>query len=175
MPSTSNIHYLTNGRATVERPLSDGWATVQRARMQCRCRAMQMQSNADAEQSNHNEQPSDDRRRAAAPACVPGFEEFWSAYPAHRRGPKPDARDAWAKHVRADQAGVALQALLGQFAWPEVARENYRFMPHAHRWLKKQRWEDVQAPAENGMPDGPTRSRVNQAWAGRTEAKDVKL
>jgi hypothetical protein len=72
-----------------------------------------------------------------------GFDRFWSLLPAARRKNKADARKAW-DAVRPDAAltETILGALQDQLASPDLAREDFRFFPHPHRWLAKRRWDD---------------------------------
>jgi hypothetical protein len=72
-----------------------------------------------------------------------GFDQFWEAYPKARRQNKADARKEWTA-LAPDVSLVerVLAALEAQKANPRLAKEDFAYFPHAHRWLRKRRWED---------------------------------
>lgn len=76
-----------------------------------------------------------------------GFAEFWTAWPSVRRKAKADALEAWnALHPSLELRHRILAALEGLKATPDWQRDNGRFIPYPHRWLKKARWNDTVTP-----------------------------
>jgi len=99
------------------------------------------------------ESPED--RQSEIDQSLPGFAEFWEAYP--RKCGKPAARDAWRKQVmgrtrkgsvaRGYEAGTAAveDVMLGLRAWAawwEHVSTEYHFLPHPATWLSQRRWEN---------------------------------
>lgn len=97
------------------------------------------------------------------------FEAFWKLYP--RKDAKQDAVVAWTA-LQPDDALVAklMAALREQLTWPDRIKENYRYFPHACRWLKKSRWDD-----ERRTPAVTDRRGIQDVWKGKTEGREVKF
>ncbi len=97
------------------------------------------------------------------------FEVFWQLYP-NKRSREAAAR-AWKKLApSAALAETVLAALADQMVSDEWRREGGRFIPFPAKWLNGKRWED-QLAANETVPD----RHVNDAWASKTEAREVKL
>ena len=68
------------------------------------------------------------------------FEEFWLAYPSHRRGNKKRAFAEW-KKVTADKQFVVGDIKNRVERDQLFTDEQGKFVPHAERWLSGERWE----------------------------------
>jgi len=70
------------------------------------------------------------------------FEQFWIAYPAKRRGSKPKALEKWKKVDR--ETAKALPELVANRRdnCADWAREDFKYVPHAERYLLHERWND---------------------------------
>lgn len=87
-----------------------------------------------------------------------GFDEFWAVWPYHR-GSKAEAKAAWRTATgkaepAAIVAGAARYASDPNLPPPADAR----FVPHAAKWLRQERWNDGPLPARSSGP--ANRSRV---------------
>ena len=92
------------------------------------------------------------------------FDDFWEAWPPHRRIKKADAVKAWRALTPTPALCQAiLAALEAQKQQPEWQREGGRYIPHPHRWLGKRRWEDAPPAAQATLLTPKTES--NQAAA----------
>ena len=78
---------------------------------------------------------------AAPPVLVNGsmqaFDDFWKIYP-NKRGGRADAMIAFAAALKITTAEKICAAVR---LYPFDPKDGFRFNPHAHRWLKQQRWE----------------------------------
>ena len=70
------------------------------------------------------------------------FEQFWLAYPAKRRGSKPKALENWKKVDQ--ETAKALPELVANRRdnCADWAREDFKYVPHAERYLLHERWND---------------------------------
>jgi hypothetical protein len=75
------------------------------------------------------------------PESSPAFADFWDLWPAERRVCKKQATQQW---DRMDDA-QRVAALVGLVGWRRVwrARGEFEFVPHPHRWLRDERYEDA--------------------------------
>jgi hypothetical protein len=71
------------------------------------------------------------------------FEAFWLAYPAHRRGSKKNAFREWEK-ISPDLYNKITESV-SQRSNSDIdwLKENGQYIPHAERYLKNERWNDV--------------------------------
>lgn len=85
------------------------------------------------------------------------FEMWWLEYPRGRRQEKAEAKAQYAKarkDIDAETLTVAVQA----FARLMTAQgTEAKFIPYAHRWLKKRRWEDEPVEASSPFEPPPMR------------------
>lgn len=91
-----------------------------------------------------------------------GFEALWRLYPG-RKGSKADALKAYLELRPPEEA---LEALKTQMAYKAECEKRGVFceaLPHAHRWLKKRRWEDELPP----FPE----SQAERLWREAQEEK----
>jgi hypothetical protein len=78
------------------------------------------------------------------------FEEFWKLYP-YRNGKKTGKADAFREFkaaLKRTNLETITSAVKQQSGSEEWQKENGAFVPDAHRWLKKSRWEDDVAGKE---------------------------
>lgn len=83
------------------------------------------------------------------------FEDFWKIYP--KKVSKIEGWIEWEK-INPDErvrekimSGISEQLKLEDFV-----KENFRFVPHASRWLKKRRWEDELKFSSSSVIQVPT-------------------
>lgn len=84
------------------------------------------------------------RERKGKEVYTPEFKKFWKAYP-KRNGKKAGKADAFAEYKNAlkkTDADTLLNAVIMQARNEDWQKDNGSFIPDAHRWLKKSRWED---------------------------------
>ena len=70
------------------------------------------------------------------------FESFWMAYPGNRRGNKKNAFREWKKipdEHRLHLSIIVERRKLNDLDW---RREKFKYVPHAERYLKGERWLD---------------------------------
>ncbi len=93
---------------------------------------------AEAYEKKH---PPTPRKRGSGAVEIPGFLEFWAAYP--RKQAKPIAQAAYSR-LKLDDAlqAVLLDALRRQASSEQWRRDGGQFIPLASTWLNQRRWED---------------------------------
>ena len=98
-----------------------------------------------------------EREESVAPAgkrnMEKDFDEFWAAYPEHRKTNQYRAQSAWSevRHLLPTNPELihALEAFKNSHEWK---KENGKMVPGPHTWLLEKRWGD--APAYK-KPAGP--------------------
>ena len=72
------------------------------------------------------------------------FEQFWNAYPKHRRKGKKAAFTAWktAKQTNLPSLDRVLEVLREQKTWPDWTKNNGQYVPLPKTWLNGGRWDD---------------------------------
>jgi hypothetical protein len=82
------------------------------------------------------------------------FEEFWKLYP-YRNGKKTGKADAFREFkaaLKRTNLDTIVAAVKQQCSSAEWQKKNGAFVPDAHRWLKKSRWEDeITAAPKEGL------------------------
>lgn len=73
------------------------------------------------------------KKRSAPAVGSPAFEEFWKAFPAHRRVNKPEAIKAWPGDEQA-------QAIMEHVA-STVRKDGGEYIQQADRYLRKEMWK----------------------------------
>lgn len=103
------------------------------------------------------------QNRQVALLDLPGFAEFWAAYPAHKRRAKPTALRAWrAQRIDAATLPQVLAALERDKASWEWTKANGQFVCYPATWLNGRRWEDLGAHGHrSGLDAGP-----GDGWKG---------
>lgn len=79
------------------------------------------------------------------------FEEWWKLYDVQAKGPKKQARDQWERKVRKqNREAEVISRTQGWFAQRKALRMADHFVaqaPHAHRFIRDERWADeIAAP-----------------------------
>jgi hypothetical protein len=91
------------------------------------------------------------------------FNQFWTAYPASRRGNKKRAYAEWQK-IDAD-AGVVICDMQERHLTDRVFTEDdQKFVPHAERWLAGTRWETEGIPVSRLGKKTDNNIRVGLDW-----------
>lgn len=102
-----------------------------------------------------------DTRKTRKKTYTAEFDAFWQNYPSNRRGHKGRAFDRW-KKIESDLYPTLTDYVrLRAKDDPDWRRENYRYVPHAERFLAGERWEDDWQPAKQ--------------WSERTQANIDRL
>jgi len=95
--------------------------------------------------SNGIEENTDTKKRKASPKpeCTEDdlFETFWQAYP--RKEDKKGAKAAWASCVRPKEVPRIMAALFAMKLQRQWTEQNGKFIPYAVRFLRQERWKDV--------------------------------
>lgn len=78
-----------------------------------------------------------------------GFEEFWDAYPAERRGSEAETRAAYEAACRIASPDRILQALRSWRLRERWTKEGGRYCPLAVNWLARHGWEETPPPGRN--------------------------
>jgi len=94
-----------------------------------------------------------------------GFDRFWAAYP--KKVGKDAALRKWRERRCEAIADEVLAALERQRGY--LMREEGKYIPNPCTWLNQGRWKDDPPALKTD------RRRVNDAWAGKTEAGIVRL
>jgi hypothetical protein len=89
------------------------------------------------------------------------FQAFWQNYPSNRRGHKGRAFDRWKKIESTLHPTLTDYVRLRAAEDPDWKRDNFRYVPHAERFLAGERWEDDWQPAKQ--------------WSERTQANIDRL
>lgn len=89
------------------------------------------------------------------------FQSFWQNYPSNRRGHKGRAYEKWKKIDKNLHSTVTEYVRARAAEDPDWKRENFRYVPHAERFLAGERWEDDWQPAKQ--------------WSERTQANIERL
>jgi hypothetical protein len=133
---SAHSQWSSDRLATLDRPMLLAGASI----------APTQHSTAQHSTPHHTRENS--RNGAASPhrSLTAGFDEFWEAYPPHRRSNKQDAAAAW-KALAPDpdlcaQMQRALEAQKQVVAQGNALGIFIPDFPHPHRWLRKRRWED---------------------------------
>jgi len=91
------------------------------------------------------------------------FEAFWSLWPHGRRVNKKAARAQWDTAVHKYHHTEIMVGLEKQKQAADWARENGKFIPHPHRWLRDERWKDeVDSPKSQVESAEATEERANK-------------
>lgn len=83
----------------------------------------------------------------SAPKPVPGFDEFWKAYPIRAR--QMDTENSWALYVKETDVPLIMNALKHKI-WPV----DKKWIPSADRWLAGRRWLDENTKGHHGKYAG---------------------
>ena len=77
------------------------------------------------------------------------FDQFWQAYPRHRRVKRGLALRAFTKAIRKTTLAKMLEALKWQCEQPGWLEKGGQFVPHPSTWLNAEQWDDepFHAPA----------------------------
>lgn len=82
------------------------------------------------------------------------FEAWWQEYPKGRRQEKAQAKVEYRKARRDADPQELLAAVVAFRRLMDAQRTEPQYIPYAHRWLKKRRWED-ETPAARNPFQGP--------------------
>jgi hypothetical protein len=89
---------------------------------------------------------------------TPEFESFWKTYPA-RNGRRTGKKDAFTEFkIAVQKVGMdrIMSAVKLQATTSDWKKDNGKYIPEAHRWLKKERWTDeVETKPESAYPYKP--------------------
>lgn len=87
------------------------------------------------------------------------FEEFWNAYPRRngKRVGKKQAVRVWGRMSAADREA----AFQGVVHYADACDRDLTIAADAHRWLRDERWEEWDSPAEGGPRRRRTQAEIN--------------
>ena len=85
----------------------------------------------------------------------PNFDLFWFCWPRERRVCKKEARDAWNRIPEKDWPRVIESGLLWRREWER--RGEWQYVPHPHRWLRNERYEDELPHVQMAASHAPAR------------------
>ena len=113
---------------------------------------------------DNNKTPTDknqDPPQTAGVGAVPAkltFDDFWAAYPTHRKKYRGDVEKIWNKlKPTQDTVRGILAALEAQKHTRDWRRQDGQFVPYPTRWLRAKCWLDaVPAAAAEGAPRNGT-------------------
>ncbi len=71
---------------------------------------------------------------------MPGFDEFWKAYP-NKTG-KQAAVTAWRKAKTKPDVAVILSAIEQQKRGPKWTKDGGQYIPNPATWINQGRWDD---------------------------------
>lgn len=100
------------------------------------------------------------------------FDQFWDSWPHERRVCKRQARDQWQRVPPKNRAAVL--AALAQWVVVWRARGQWQYVPHPHRWLRDERWDDA-LPAPAALTPAEKRARTaRDMYAHRQEERSER-
>ena len=95
----------------------------------------------DSKNSQEKDKENDKEKDKEKDKNLPGFEEFWDAYP--RKTGKGEARKIWQKlRPNSELLQQILNAIKQQSTSDQWTKDNGQFIPYPSTWLNQQRWED---------------------------------
>lgn len=103
------------------------------------------------------------QRATSQPGDGDEFEQFWSLYPAHRRGAKKAVRAAW------DDIPPPADIVSRLRAWIPTVPDP-QFVPKAEKWLRERRWESVKITGPSAEYLAWLETPEGQAHSARKEA-----
>ncbi len=134
------------------------------------------------EQAFRRKFPSQDletmKRGKIAGGRVPtdGFDLFRAEYPVHRFGSVKKAKEQFPGAVKRAKGGeVLIASVKAHRKHPEWQKENGKYIPHAFRWLRDDRWQDIPLQQEAEVMATRRRSQVPPVPDDETKGKIAEL
>ncbi len=104
------------------------------------------------------------------------FEEFWKAYPDHRKDNRYRTQSAWsAARLLLPPIKEVLGALAAFKSSKKWRDEQGKYVPAPHAWLEERRWQDAPAYSPKAKPAPKSEVDEADAFAWRAEAYPESL
>jgi uncharacterized protein YdaU (DUF1376 family) len=104
--------------------------------------------------------PEQDRREVNFAKEAAEFQEFWNAYPEHRRTKLITAQREWVAmtHQRPPFSEI-MAALSNHKASEDWSRDGGKFVPSAVNWITEQAWHERKAPAKKSSTPAASKAK----------------